>query len=61
MSMKRRDNKKRILRDGETQCKDGKYRFTYYEHGSKRKIDSNPRNGKKNKSGSQKRNRLLKH
>lgn len=33
MSMKRRDKKGRILRDGETQCKDGRYRFTFYENG----------------------------
>lgn len=28
---KRRDNKGRILRSGESQCKDGRYRFTYRE------------------------------
>lgn len=32
MSVKRRDRKNRILRDEETQCKDGKYRFTFYEY-----------------------------
>lgn len=36
MSVKRRDKKNRILKDGETQCKDGKYRFTYYEHGKQK-------------------------
>ena len=36
MSIKRRDKKNRILKDGETQCKDGKYRFTYYEHGKQK-------------------------
>lgn len=36
MSIKRRDSKNRILKDGETQCKDGKYRFTYYEHGKQK-------------------------
>ena len=36
MSIKRRDNRNRILKDGETQCKDGKYRFTYYEHGKQK-------------------------
>ena len=36
MSIKRRDSRNRILKDGETQCKDGKYRFTYYEHGKQK-------------------------
>lgn len=36
MSIKRRDKKNRILKDGETQCKDGKYRFTYYEQGKQK-------------------------
>lgn len=36
MSVKRRDKKNRILRDGETQCKDGKYRFTFYENGKQK-------------------------
>ena len=30
MSSKRRDNKNRVLRNGESQQKDGRYRFTYY-------------------------------
>ena len=30
---KRRDNKGRILRNGESQSKDGRYRFTYYDKG----------------------------
>ena len=29
---KRTDNKGRILKDGETQRKDGSYRFTYRNH-----------------------------
>lgn len=36
MSIKRRDKKNRILRDGETQCKDDKYRFTFYENGKQK-------------------------
>ena len=33
MSVKRRDKKKRILRDGEFQETNGRYRYTYYEGG----------------------------
>lgn len=36
MSEKRRDTKGRILRDRESQCKDGRYRYTFYE-GTKQK------------------------
>lgn len=36
MSVKRRDKKNRILKDGEIQCKDGKYRFTFYENGKQK-------------------------
>lgn len=36
MSVKRRDKKSRILGDGETQCKDSKYRFTFYENGKQK-------------------------
>lgn len=36
MSAKRRDNKKRILRDGEYQDKNGRYRFTFYEKGKQK-------------------------
>lgn len=32
MSVRRRDRKGRILRNGESQSKDGRYRFTYYEN-----------------------------
>lgn len=35
MSVKRRDNRKRILRDRESQCKDGRYRFTYMNNGKR--------------------------
>lgn len=35
-SLKRRDNKGRILRIGESQSKDGRYRFTFYENGKQR-------------------------
>ena len=34
--MKRRDDKNRVLRNGESQCKDGKYRFTFYENGKQK-------------------------
>lgn len=37
MSVKRRDNKKRILRDRESQCKDGRYRYTFYDANGKQK------------------------
>ena len=36
MSVKRRDKKNRILRDGETQCRDGRYRFTFYDNGKQK-------------------------
>ena len=36
MSIKRRDNRNRILRNGESQGKDGKYRFTFYENGTQK-------------------------
>ena len=36
MSVKRKDKKNRILKDGETQCKDGRYRFTFYENGKQK-------------------------
>ena len=36
MSLKRRDNKNRILRDRESQCKDGRYRYTYYVSGKQK-------------------------
>ena len=36
MSNKRRDKKGRILRSGQSQAKDGKYRFTYYENGKQK-------------------------
>lgn len=32
MSQKRRDSKKRVLRDRESQCKDGRYRYSYLEN-----------------------------
>ena len=35
-NLKRRDNKNRILRNGESQCKDGRYRFTFYENGKQK-------------------------
>ncbi|MBR6404046.1 MAG: site-specific integrase [Eubacterium sp.] len=37
MSEKRRDSKNRILRNGEFQQKDGRYRFTYYDMNGERK------------------------
>ena len=36
MSTKRRDNRNRILRDRESQCKDGRYRYCYYEGGKQK-------------------------
>lgn len=36
MSQKRRDNKKRVLRDRESQCKDGRYRYSYLKTGNER-------------------------
>lgn len=38
MSEKRRDNKKRILRNGETQRKDGRYAYTYVGCDGKQKF-----------------------
>ena len=35
-NLKRRDSKNRILRNGESQCKDGRYRFTFYENGKQK-------------------------
>ena len=36
MSAKRRDKKNRILRSGESQTKDGRYKYTFYEGGKQR-------------------------
>lgn len=36
MGVKRRDRKNRILKDGETQGRDGRYRFTFYEKGKQK-------------------------
>ena len=33
MSVKRRDKRNRILRDRESQCKDGRYRYSYMKNG----------------------------
>ena len=32
----RRDHKNRLLREGESQCKDGRYRYTYYANGKQK-------------------------
>lgn len=40
MSTKRRDSRGRILRTGETQCKDGRYRYTYWENGTQNDVYS---------------------
>jgi hypothetical protein len=40
MSQKRRDKKKHILRDRESQCKDGRYRYSYLENGKRKDIYS---------------------
>ncbi len=36
MSAKRRDKKNRILRSGESQTQDGRYKYTFYEGGKQR-------------------------
>ena len=36
----RRDHRNRLLREGESQCKDGRYRYTYYENGKQKAIYS---------------------
>ena len=38
MSEKRRDNRNRILREGEYQRSDGRYRFRYIDEDGKRKM-----------------------
>ena len=38
--IKRRDKRNRVLRSGESQSADGRYRFTYYENGKQRCIYS---------------------
>ena len=40
MTQKRRDNKRRVLRDRESQCKDGRYRYSYIENGKRKDIYS---------------------
>lgn len=40
MSVRRKDNKNRVLRERETQCKDGRYRYTYYENDKQKAIYS---------------------
>lgn len=40
MSQKRRDSKKRVLRDRESQCKDGRYRYSYLENGKRKDVYS---------------------
>lgn len=40
MSIKRRDHKNRILRDRESQLKDKRYRYTYYEDGKQKSLYS---------------------
>ena len=48
MSEKRRDNRNRILREGEYQRKDGRYRFRYIDEDGKEKTATRewPENGK---------------
>lgn len=36
----RRDHKNRLLREGESQCKDGRYRYTYYVNGKQKSFYS---------------------
>ena len=40
MKTDRRDHKNRILREGESQNKDGRYRYTYYENGKQKSLYS---------------------
>lgn len=40
MTIKKKDNKNRILRERESQTKDGRYRYTYYENGKHKSIYS---------------------
>ncbi len=40
MSTKRRDHKNRVLRPRESQCKDGRYRYTYYLNGKQKSFYS---------------------
>lgn len=40
MKTERRDHKNRILREGESQNKDGRYRYTYYENGKQKSLYS---------------------
>ncbi|MCD7868414.1 MAG: site-specific integrase [Clostridiales bacterium] len=40
MSEKRRDKKRRILRNGETQLPDGRYRYSYYQDGNQKSVYS---------------------
>ena len=40
MTTKRRDSKKRVLRDRESQCKDGRYRYSYMENGKRKDVYS---------------------
>lgn len=67
MSEKRRDNRNRILREGEYQRKDGRYRFRYIDEDGKEKnvyswrLDKNdpmPKGKKREPSCVRKKNRL---
>ena len=67
MSEKRRDNRNRILREGEYQRKDGRYRFRYIDEDGKEKnvyswrLDKNdpmPKGKKREPSLREKKNRL---
>lgn len=40
MKTDRRDHKNRLLREGESQNKDGRYRYTYYENGKQKSLYS---------------------
>ena len=40
MKTERGDHRNRLLREGESQCKDGRYRYTYYENGKQKAIYS---------------------
>lgn len=40
MSTKRHDYKNRVLRERESQSKDGRYRYSYYEGGKQKSVYS---------------------
>ena len=41
MKSGRKDHKNRLLREGESQNKDGRYRYSYYENGKQKSLVRN--------------------